>query len=245
MICGAARVAPEKAVFRPVLPMSPLPGISEMHVNHGAIETEYGGYRFRSRLEARWAVFFDALGIEWKYETQGFEAEGHRYLPDFYLPESDDWVEVKGDALALHKDLSRMRVMLGSNSPLPGIAAGKSQLVLLGEIPYSENLVLHPCLGHEEGKIVRRHVVFLPAEMLNDKTQGGAMSIFDQGALARWCGIVCADSLATLDDKNLWSASHASPVAPRNIAADAYRTARHARFEHGQSGATPATSRGR
>ena len=30
-----------------------------------AIETEYNGYRFRSRLEARWAVFFDALGIEY------------------------------------------------------------------------------------------------------------------------------------------------------------------------------------
>ena len=29
-----------------------------------AIETEYCGYRFRSRLEARWAVFLDALGIE-------------------------------------------------------------------------------------------------------------------------------------------------------------------------------------
>jgi hypothetical protein len=26
-----------------------------------AIETSYKGYRFRSRLEARWAVFFDAL----------------------------------------------------------------------------------------------------------------------------------------------------------------------------------------
>lgn len=25
------------------------------------IETEYKGYRFRSRLEARWAVFFDTL----------------------------------------------------------------------------------------------------------------------------------------------------------------------------------------
>ena len=26
------------------------------------IETAYKGYRFRSRLEARWAVFFDAIG---------------------------------------------------------------------------------------------------------------------------------------------------------------------------------------
>ena len=36
------------------------------------IETHYNGYRFRSRLEARWAVFFDALGWTYQYEPQGF-----------------------------------------------------------------------------------------------------------------------------------------------------------------------------
>ena len=38
-----------------------------------AIETVYNGYRFRSRLEARWAVFFDALGVKYEYEAEGFE----------------------------------------------------------------------------------------------------------------------------------------------------------------------------
>ena len=47
------------------------------------IETRYKGYRFRSRLEARWAVFFDAMGMRWSYETQGYEFNGVRYLPDF------------------------------------------------------------------------------------------------------------------------------------------------------------------
>ena len=62
-----------------------------------AIETEYNGYRFRSRLEARWAVFFDAVGILYDYELEGFEFDsGMRYLPDFYLPELNMWVEVKG-----------------------------------------------------------------------------------------------------------------------------------------------------
>jgi len=52
-----------------------------------AIETRYKGYLFRSRLEARWAVFFDTLGIKWEYEQEGFELSGGtRYLPDFYLP---------------------------------------------------------------------------------------------------------------------------------------------------------------
>jgi len=36
-----------------------------------AIETRYRGYRFRCRLEARWAVFFDAAGVEWSYEDEG------------------------------------------------------------------------------------------------------------------------------------------------------------------------------
>jgi hypothetical protein len=50
-----------------------------------AIETEYKGYLFRSRLEARWAVFFDALGIPYLYEPGGFDLSGTWYLPDFYL----------------------------------------------------------------------------------------------------------------------------------------------------------------
>jgi len=36
------------------------------------IETHFDGYRFRSRLEARWAVFFKTLGIEYEYEKEGF-----------------------------------------------------------------------------------------------------------------------------------------------------------------------------
>lgn len=51
-----------------------------------AIETRYKGYRFRSRLEARWAVFFDACGYQWEYEPEGFALPcGTYYLPDFKL----------------------------------------------------------------------------------------------------------------------------------------------------------------
>lgn len=54
------------------------------HIN--SIETIYNGYRFRSRLEARWAVFFDVLGIKYVYEPQGYTMKyGIRYLPDFEL----------------------------------------------------------------------------------------------------------------------------------------------------------------
>lgn len=50
-----------------------------------AIETHYNGYRFRSRLEARWAVFFDALGLKWEYEPEGFQLPSGYYLPDFKI----------------------------------------------------------------------------------------------------------------------------------------------------------------
>ena len=71
------------------------------------IETEYKGYRFRSRLEARWAVFFDACGVKWDYEVEGFDlGDGIKYLPDFVLYDvhglrddgvnNDLYVEVKG-----------------------------------------------------------------------------------------------------------------------------------------------------
>jgi len=59
------------------------------------IETEYRGHKFRSRLEARWAVFFDSLKLRWDYEKEGFNLDGIWYLPDFYLPALNKWIEIK------------------------------------------------------------------------------------------------------------------------------------------------------
>ena len=60
------------------------------------IETYYNGYRFRSRLEARWAVFFDALDMKYKYEPEGFDlGDGEYYLPDFYLDDFELFIEIK------------------------------------------------------------------------------------------------------------------------------------------------------
>ncbi len=71
-----------------------------------AIETVYHGYRFRSRLEARWAVFFDNLDMEFEYELEGYELGGGlRYLPDFYLPSIGVHVEVKP-----HENLSKAEI---------------------------------------------------------------------------------------------------------------------------------------
>ncbi len=61
-----------------------------------AIETTWSGFRFRSRLEARWAVFFKSLDIEFLYEPEAFRlSDGTVYLPDFYLPRIKFFAEVK------------------------------------------------------------------------------------------------------------------------------------------------------
>jgi hypothetical protein len=86
--------------------------------------TRYGSTVFRSRLEARWAQVFDHLEIEWQYEPTGFLldaswcpglveccpepefTEDRAYLPDFYLPQHDMWVEVKGAERTLRRGLA-------------------------------------------------------------------------------------------------------------------------------------------
>lgn len=46
-----------------------------------AIPTDYAGTRFRSRLEAKWAAFFDLCHWRWSYEPEDFPG----YIPDFAL----------------------------------------------------------------------------------------------------------------------------------------------------------------
>jgi len=49
--------------------------------------TTYKGTQFRSRLEARWAVFFDCLAIDWIYEPMTFTIQPTKweYTPDFEI----------------------------------------------------------------------------------------------------------------------------------------------------------------
>jgi hypothetical protein len=50
-------------------------------MDFAAIPTEYNGGQYRSRLEARWAAFFDLVG--WRYTYEPFDADG--YIPDFLI----------------------------------------------------------------------------------------------------------------------------------------------------------------
>lgn len=99
-----------------------------------AIPTRYAGCHFRSRLEARWAVFFDHLDISWQYEPQGYLVNGKPYLPDFYLPKADLWVEVKGTEGEYRNHINDHRQA----------AAELGSLLMLGSVPDAEKgLPLH------------------------------------------------------------------------------------------------------
>lgn len=100
------------------------------------IETVYNGYRFRSRTEARWAVFFDTLEIPYQYEVEGFELDGcGRYLPDFYLSpigfDPDEpgyyrdgcWVEVKGSSPS-QEDIAKVRALCAARQQFGFILVG-------------------------------------------------------------------------------------------------------------------------
>lgn len=110
------------------------------------IETLYKGYRFRSRLEARWAIFFDVANIKWEYETEGFNVNNTRYLPDFYLPELKIYVEVKPNGLDIEsrviKDVKKAKEFITWGSPIRAI-------LFLSNIPYGcedGGLWHFPCL---------------------------------------------------------------------------------------------------
>jgi hypothetical protein len=78
------------------------------------IQTEYKGYLFRSRLEARWAYFFDKMQLKWDYEAEGFELDdGQYYLPDFkvYSPHGwHYWYEVKPQNIRSDEKFNQLKV---------------------------------------------------------------------------------------------------------------------------------------
>jgi len=65
------------------------------------IETTYNGIKFRSRLEARWAMFFDMIHVRWNYEPEGFTNGDECYLPDFVLYN----VALRDDALPVYIEI--------------------------------------------------------------------------------------------------------------------------------------------
>lgn len=94
-----------------------------------AVETKYDGYHFRSRIEARWAVFFRTAQVAYEYEKEGYDLEGLGwYLPDFWLPGDRAWVEVKGPPPTV-EEIKKLTV-------LARFTECRAALIFYGSIPH-------------------------------------------------------------------------------------------------------------
>ncbi|WP_405467515.1 hypothetical protein [Streptomyces canus] len=211
-----------------------------------AIETSYAGHRFRSRLEARWAVFFDKLGISWEYEPQGFAVgpEGKRrpYLPDFWLPREKLWVEVKGSEEQLDVELLLYAAIphfgLPGTSSSPSISEHQVRLLILGPIDRVGSLAdkangghvgyaqpLHTVLTFRKGDVFQGTAYFATHGVMADPDFGSLVGndspeIFWETRGTKWGNWVGGGVLIGEDHE------------PAVYAA--YQAARSARFEHGQ-----------
>ena len=206
-----------------------------------AIETRYAGCHFRSRLEARWAVFFDHLGIRWEYEPEGImvgwrlalRGETFPYLPDFWLPEYRLWVEVKG---AWNRDECD-RFLNAAASLSQSCGPDQTDVLLLGPVPDPTHrwspLVLHMHKGD-----LRAHP-WADGQGCRGPAYPHPLNGFAYFEVGRDVGgddgepyLECGHSL------DFWTAVllHGWPVDHRY--AIALTAARSARFEHGQSGPT-------
>lgn len=199
-----------------------------------AIQTRYAGCHFRSRLEARWAVLFDNLGIEWEYEPQGYlVGPGRRaYLPDFYFPATKTWVEVKPTLDAIDYGLMMDCVDWGRGLPgLEGSAGTDRGLMILGPIPRITPMPLpftpwHPVLQHHKGVIVSAGCLTPDGAVVLGAPEGGRLG-FDScdpsnpGFRAEISKLFAGKGGATSNWESV----------------DAYIKARSARFEHRKAGA--------
>jgi hypothetical protein len=124
------------------------------------IPTPYGGVKFRSRLEARWAIFFDRLHIPWEYEPQGFDiGDGEAYLPDFILGLGDIvWAEVKPSVWADPGGVARWEKFMCLQEPgtrgalLTSMSGNSAQCLLTLQVcPPSEDFIAggHQCAHYE------------------------------------------------------------------------------------------------
>jgi hypothetical protein len=219
-----------------------------------AIETRYNNYRFRSRLEARWAVFFDTLGVPYEYEREGFELGGVYYLPDFWLPEQQCWVEIKpesvfplGDEVKKWQRLAEHQtcfVFVGEIKPpvvhLLGSAGAEYQSYI------SDGSFAMALLPTENGEFKSDYD---PRPWYWHERQDGSFVIWPNPAFELppegYKGVVMRQRISDADGTTL---AVVDPIVAKTKQVDspklmaAYAAARQARFEHGEQGAWPQTT---
>lgn len=211
-----------------------------------AIETIYNGYRFRSRLEARWAVFFDVAKIKYEYEPEGFRTnDGTMYLPDFYLPDLDAYVEVKRNTFDGAEEVKN------KCEKVVKYAGPVRRLVILSDVP--------------EGKSIDGGLWHYPALYLFDcDVRWGWWFFYDSGPLdwesikdsyvvgaisktwtdnSAWKRVGFYHNLAAISDQELRPGKFKKEKLDQEIRCQEYfneltfkalKEARKARFEHGE-----------
>jgi hypothetical protein len=113
-----------------------------------AIETRYGGRHYRSRIEARWVVFLDVLGVEFEYEPEKFLIDGEPYIPDFFIPTWGDdnsrtiapegmFLEVKGAPPSLEA-LRKIGTLSSEIRKRAAIVHGQSFSAAIVSYPYGQ-----------------------------------------------------------------------------------------------------------
>lgn len=190
------------------------------------LETRYAGCRFRSRLEARWAVFFNSLEIPWQYEPQGFQIGEEAYLPDFYLPQSKTWVEVKGEeAEFLAKGALYSAAAAGALPDTANAWGKETGLLVLGPVPhvqFGDMLPTHTLLQHGIEGLRRSFAAFHSLQSIQ--------------IVATWDDPVQAPELPDRRGLPFIATGGYPPADVMDHAARAYIAANSARFEHGQRG---------
>lgn len=208
-----------------------------------AIETNYAGCRFRSRLEARWAVFFDHLGVEWQYEPQGYTVGPYAtpYLPDFWLPGLKLWVEVKGQieedgvrTLIYAASGAGLPLEPGGQAPLRNLGPWSKRILVLGQIPTPGAPWLHTRLDALDGDLIVASAV----AVIPQPKKPGRVALIPvyQPTVLNGFLVGCRMGAGAL--REFVEGTSCRILDPDYSCADAYRAARSARFEHGESGAS-------
>jgi hypothetical protein len=92
-----------------------------------AIQTMYRGTQFRSKLEARWAEFFDLIGVVWQYEPEGYTNGKVCYLPDFWL----DFVHSRGNPGGVFFEVKPKKATPDELAKALALAEGTGKTVIL------------------------------------------------------------------------------------------------------------------
>jgi len=106
--------------------------------------------KFRSKLEARWAVFFDHYGMSWEYELMSFRLQsGLIYCPDFLLKDFKCFAEVKPNIPLSQLAIRKIEEFTQPIALLKGLPLENTfELFHLKWAEYSDNK-LYPCFDKD------------------------------------------------------------------------------------------------